>query len=119
MILGPVGSSVVEGATRLSQLATADTEPSPKTGKSEMDRAKMDTARTAVGSLTGVGRTVSQWTFPHAKGSDKNRAINGWTRAMSRDEPEKAKEWLDWYRDRQGQGISATKLYEKLDEYNR
>lgn len=114
MLLGPVGSSVVEGGTRLSQLLTADTEPNPKTGKSKWDRAVTDTSRTILGSLTGVGRTVSQWTFPHSKGSDKRRAVAGWARAMARDDPEKAKEWLDWYRDRQGKTIPTRTLYEAL-----
>lgn len=117
MLLGPVGSSLVEGATRAGQLLTADTEPGPKSGKSEMDRAKTDALRTAIGSLTGVGRTVTQWTFPHTQGADKRRAEAAIARARNRGDRQEELDWKRWYQERQHERISPAALRKAMQEY--
>lgn len=117
LLLGPVGSSIVEGATRAANLATADTEKGVRSGKSDQDRAWEDVKRTVVGSLTGTGRVVSQWMFPHSQGSDKRRALNGIVQAMRRNDAAAAAEWQRWYERRQGTPLSYDAIGTAFTDY--
>jgi hypothetical protein len=112
-VVGAPTGSVLEAGSHLAALATADTEPSPRTGRSKADNARREALRATVRRLPGVGQ-LAVGLLPASPGSDRRRAINGWVREKTKGND--GMEWLDWYRERQGKSIDPKKLYEALDD---